>query len=152
VNAAVKVRLKEEFARLDPVLLLRDIRSAQQALSDVSTRNSQHTSTRSGPADITAFLGSLATAWKNGEVRPTHRRKPTAPRSWRTRTDPFEPVWRTIENWLDTEPTVSAKELMDRLAGRMPELYASKVQLRTLQRRILTWRSERAKELVFGRV
>ncbi|MBC5801718.1 MAG: transposase family protein [Candidatus Eremiobacteraeota bacterium] len=40
VSDAVKVRLKEELARLDPVALLCDIRSAQQMLSDATTRAS----------------------------------------------------------------------------------------------------------------
>jgi hypothetical protein len=42
--------------------------------------------------------------------------------------------------------------LMDRLAEMIPELYASKAQLRTLQRRVKTWRAERAKEMVLGRL
>jgi hypothetical protein len=39
---------------------------------------------------------------------------------------------------------------MDRLAKMVPDLYASKAQLRTLQRRFKTWRNERAKEMVLG--
>jgi hypothetical protein len=31
-----------------------------------------------------------------------------------------------------------------------PEVYGSKAQLRTLQRRVGEWRSERAKEMVLG--
>jgi hypothetical protein len=32
----------------------------------------------------------------------------------------------------------------------IPDLYASKSQLRNLQRRVRTWRTERAKEMVLG--
>ena len=32
----------------------------------------------------------------------------------------------------------------------IPHAYASKAQLRTLQRRVKTWRAERAKELILG--
>ena len=39
---------------------------------------------------------------------------------------------------------------MDRLAAMIPDLYASKAQLRTLQRRVKAWRTERAKKMVLG--
>jgi len=39
---------------------------------------------------------------------------------------------------------------MDRLAAMFPDVYATKGQLRTLQRRVKVWRSERARELIFG--
>ena len=41
---------------------------------------------------------------------------------------------------------------MDRLAAMIPEVYGSKAQLRTLQRRVREWRSERAKEMILGRM
>jgi len=149
VNDEVKSKLTQEFDALDPVVLLRDIRAAQQILSDMTT-NGSSADARSTRTNITQFLDSLTTAWKSGEVRPTHRRKPVAQRSWRTRQDPFEQVWPTVEGWLVNEPTVTAKELMGRLASTMPE-YASNAQLRTLQRRISAWRAETAKHLIFGR-
>jgi len=69
---------------------------------------------------------------------------------WKTRVDPFADAWSTIEGWLIAEPSVPAHVLMDRLAKMIPALYGSKAQLRTLQRRIKTWRAERAKEMVLG--
>jgi hypothetical protein len=92
----------------------------------------------------------LATAWKGGETRPTHRRKASTPRWWRSRADPFEHTWSTVEPWLQNEPGVSAKELMHRLAKMMPDVYSTTAQLRTLQRRVKAWRSEQAKQLIFG--
>jgi hypothetical protein len=47
---------------------------------------------------------------------------------------------------------VTAKELMNRLARAAPDAYASKAQLRTLQRRIKAWRAEKAKDLVLGQL
>jgi hypothetical protein len=64
--------------------------------------------------------------------------------------NPFAQSWPVIEGWLDAEPSVSANELMDRLAAMIPEVYGSKAQIRTLQRRVGAWRSERAKEMVLG--
>jgi len=43
--------------------------------------------------DLDRFLASLESAWKAGEVRPTHQPKATTERSWRTRKDPFASVW-----------------------------------------------------------
>ena len=83
-------------------------------------------------------------------VRPTHREKSKAPRWWRTRVNPFAEAWPVIEGWLDAEHSASANELMDRLAAMIPEVYGSKAQLRTLQRRVGEWRSERVKEIVLG--
>ena len=39
---------------------------------------------------------------------------------------------------------------MDRLALMVPEMYANKAQLRTLQRRVKAWRAERLTEMVLG--
>ena len=139
---------------LDPVRLLQQIRIAQQALSDIATYGppvQQAASTPSpSPTPVGEFLASLTSAWKEGEVRPTHRKKPSAPRWWRTRANPFADAWPVIEGWLHAEPSSSAKELMDRLAAMTPEVYGSKAQLRTLQRRVGEWRSERAKDMVLG--
>jgi len=153
VSEAVRRQLREQFAGLDPVGLLRDIRSAQQVLSDLSARAPREPS--SAPAagvEISAFLDSLATAWKSGEVRPTHRKHKDPVRWWRTRTDPFADAWPVVEGWLIAEPTATAKELLGRLAKIVPDVYAGKAQLRTLQRRIKVWRAEKAKDLILGQL
>ena len=67
-----------------------------------------------------------------------------------TRADPFEHTWPTVEQWLQSEPGVSTKDLMHRLAAMMPDVYSTTAQLRTLQRRVKAWRSEQAKQLIFG--
>lgn len=55
-----------------------------------------------------------------------------------------------LEHWLGTDPTVSAKAIMARLAATMPDVYAGTTQLRTLQRRVKDWRTAQAKALVLG--
>lgn len=151
VDDAVKQRLREQFAGLDPVRLLRDIRSAQQAISELAARGSREAS--SNPAtDLAAFLSGLRSAWKDGEVRPTHGKPSSTPRWWRTRQDPFADAWPLVEGWLIAEPTATAKELLARLVAMLPEVYAGKAQLRTLQRRIQAWRAERAKDLIVGKL
>lgn len=152
VSEAVKSKLKAQFDGLDPVLLLRDIRTAQQVLSDIAARGPRDLSPVPATTDVSTFLDSLATAWKDGEVRPTHRKQPGTERWWRTRADPFAHAWPVVEGWLNDEPTATAKELMDRLAQIVPDAYASKAQLRTLQRRIKAWRAEKAKDLILGQL
>lgn len=146
----IKTKLQAQFKGLDPVRLLQEIRQAQKVLSELAAHGVSAAHEPSGGDDVTSFMKSLSTAWREGEVRPTHRSQPSAKHWWKTRVDPFADAWSTIEGWLIAEPAVSANDLMDRLATMIPDLYASKSQLRTLQRRVKTWRTERAKEMVLG--
>jgi hypothetical protein len=151
VDSAIKEKLREQGERLDPVRLLQEIRWAQQTLSDIAAYGTPKEVERPSSPDIATFLHGLSAAWKDGEVRPTHRKQPAkAKHWWRTRTDPFADAWPVIEGWLAAEPAASAKALMDRLVVMVPEMYGSKAQLRTLQRRVKAWRSARITEMVLG--
>ena len=152
VSEEVKCELRLQFEALDPVVLLRDIRLAQQELSVLAGSRTDESTIPAGGADVTAFLGSLATAWEVGEIRPTHRKSASRERGWRTRSDPFEHAWCVIEGWLDDEPTATAKGLMQRLSIMLPDTYPSKAQLRTLQRRVKAWRADKAKDLILGQL
>jgi hypothetical protein len=71
-------------------------------------------------------------------------RKSLAPRTWRTRKDPFEHVWAKIKLRLELNPQCGAKALLDELMKEDPD----KIQLdklRTLQRRIADWRKQQIK-------
>jgi hypothetical protein len=150
LDEASAARLQQLFSTLDPVALLHEIRTAQEALATyVATGSAPTQAAKDGP-DLDTFVRGLATAWKSGETRPTHRRKASAPHWWRSRADPFEHTWPTVEQWLQSEPGVSAKELMHRLVAMMPDVYSTTAQLRTLQRRVKAWRSEQARQLIFG--
>lgn len=152
VNPATKQKLMAQFKDLDPVRLLQEIRLAQQALSDMAAHGMRTEVPPAGASDVAAFVASLSSAWKDGEARPTHRKRATAKHWWKTRVDPFANAWPAVEGWLVAEPSVSANALMDRLAAMVPDVYASKAQLRTLQRRVKAWRAERAKEMILGRL
>jgi hypothetical protein len=132
------------------VRLLHDIRTAQQTLSELAAHGVRAEAAPAGESDVAVFLASLSSAWKEGEARPTRRKQPKAKHWWRSRVDPFADAWPLIEGWLNAEPSVPANVLMDRLAAMFPEAYASQAQLRTLQRRVKAWRSERVKELILG--
>jgi hypothetical protein len=150
IEPAIKEKLKAQFKGLDPVRLLQEMRTAQQILSDFAAHGVR---TEEGPtdeSDVAVFLANLSVAWKDGEARPTHRKQPAAKHWWKTRVDPFADVWPVIEGWLIAEPSASARAVMGRLAAMVPDVYASKAQLRTLQRRVKVWRAERVKELILG--
>jgi hypothetical protein len=74
------------------------------------------------------------------QKRVYHRKQPRLPRWWRTRVDPFADVWAEIEQWLESNPTRTAKSIFLELQQREPDRYPD-VQLRTLQRRIAKWRA-----------
>ncbi|KAA0997894.1 transposase family protein [Paraburkholderia panacisoli] len=145
---ATKHSLRARFRKLDPVDLLRRMREAQQRVAECSISNGVAVDTKkTTEIPLAEFLSSLGTAWQAGEVRPTHQPKARVPHDWRTREDPFEHTWPKIQQWLETEPGITAKQLHERLAAMAPDFYSS-AQLRTLQRRVKTWRSDRARELV----
>jgi hypothetical protein len=150
LDEASSARLRQQLANLDPVTLLREIREVQEVLAGFVRTGSATYQASANSLDIDTFVRGLATTWKSGDARPTHRRKASTAHWWRTRVDPFEHTWPTVEQWLENEAGVSAKELMHRLAAMMPDVYSTTAQLRTLQRRVKAWRSERAKELILG--
>jgi hypothetical protein len=61
-------------------------------------------------------------------------------RTYRTRSDPFEADWDELEQMLQAAPELEAKTLFDWLNERNPGQY-QEGQLRTLQRRVSTWRA-----------
>jgi hypothetical protein len=149
VIEAVKARLREQQQQLDPIALLQRIRAVQEKLAEVAGHGTSSGQQSSTP-DLNAYLAGLASAWQEGEVRPTYRRKREVPRAWRTRADPFEQTWPMVEQWLRVNPSATAKDLLARLKAMFPELYLGTAQLRTLQRRVQAWRRDRAMQLVFG--
>ena len=118
-------------------------------ISPASPRASASMCSLTENGDLDRFLKSLATAWRDGEVRPTHRTGPKPPRHWRTREDPFEAAWPRVVTWLESEPYRTSKELFERLCGEHPGDF-SVGQLRTLQRRVKEWRRLAARRLVFA--
>jgi hypothetical protein len=146
IRETAKQRLCGQFAALDPVTLLKTIRHAQQELSSLTNRETG----APGCLDQPEYLAAFATAWHSDYRAPRERRKTTARHWWRTRSDPFAESWPLVESWLVAEPNSTAGELLARLRRRLPDLYPTSAQLRTLQRRVKAWRAARARELVFA--
>jgi hypothetical protein len=147
VSEEAKKRLREEKATLDPLRLLHAIRELQATLAALAAPNASADGSSPGSKDFSTFLSQLPRLWKEGEVRPTHRTYPASPRTWRTRTDPFEAVWPQLLSWLQDEPDLPATELFDKLCSAYPDIYSAG-QLRTLQRRVQGWRRAMARELL----
>ena len=148
VSDECKEQLRRTLASLDPVRLLSEIREAQRTLAqlEAGVANAEAAQTN---RELSGFVASLSTVWRDGEVRPTHRKRANGPRTWRTRSDPFEKVWPLVEQWLNEQPDANAKDLFLRLQKSTPEAFQCG-QLRTLQRRVKQWRSEIARQLVLG--
>jgi hypothetical protein len=147
----LETRLEAIFAALDPLRLLDQIGRLQEALW-------QHAIVRTSPtADqcLESPVRFTATACGLTE-HPTPADPPLPPivhhkriyqrkqlhvlRWWRTRLDPFADVWTELEQWLEANPTRTAKSIFGELQQRYPEQYPD-MQLRTLQRRIAKWRA-----------
>jgi hypothetical protein len=148
VSNECKDELRRTLASLDPVRLLSEIREAQRVLAQLEVGAANADTPQPAP-ELSGFVASLSTAWRDGEVRPTHRKRASGPRTWRTRADPFESVWPQVQQWLKEDPDAIAKDLFARLQESMPGAFPPG-QLRTLQRRVKQWRSEIARQLLFG--
>lgn len=146
IPESIKQQLPAAFVTLDPVQLLQHIRSRQQEL--VAAEESP-AAEPSSEFTTKAFLQNLRTAWEEGEVGPTHQKRKRAPRTWRTRPDPFEAVWPHLLEQLQTSPEACAKDLFQQLQKEHPGVFPD-TQLRTLQRRVKQWRSEIARQLILS--
>jgi hypothetical protein len=67
------------------------------------------------------------------------------PRQYRTRSNPFEEDWTTVEKMLEDAPTLEAKAVFEWLCEQCPGRYQSG-QLRTFQRHVSTWRALHQKQ------
>jgi len=143
----VRRRVADLHATLDPIALLREMRSAQQQLVEVADRSIEAPAAVAAPP-IETFLAGLRTAWKEGDVRPTARPKAKQKRG-RRRPDPLVAVTAQLREWFEAEPWRTARELLERLQAAHPGAYPDGL-LRTLQRRLKIWRSEKAHAMVFG--
>ncbi|HJZ17358.1 MAG TPA: transposase family protein [Stellaceae bacterium] len=147
VDETAKDQLRQRFAALDPVALLKAIRDTQQELAAAADGSGQPPARAS--EDLSAFLDGLATAWQKIDRPPQGRRKAATKHWWRTRIDPFAYSWPLVEDWLRAKPDITAKVLMQRLCEQFPDVYPTGAQLRTLQRRVQLWRNEQVKRLIF---
>jgi hypothetical protein len=149
VPEATKKKLRDVAAALDPLRLLDEIRAAQHRINGIASGLVQHVPLR-GDDELGEFLKSLSDAWRDGEVRPTHRSDAKPPRHWRTRKDPFAVVIAEVRTWFEAEPDRTARELFARMQRENPGVFPDG-QLRSFERRVKGWRRDLARKLIFAR-
>jgi hypothetical protein len=155
VSSDIKTKLNALYSELDPVKLLADIRAGQAAIVTIADRVAgaapkfeQSPLLDQRGQELEAFLSGLRTAWKEGEVRPTARSKPKAPRG-RRRPDPLKDVTDELMVWFADDPSLTGRQLLEKAQAARPGRYPNGL-VRTVQRRLKVWRASRANLLVFG--
>ena len=147
-------RLRAVYRALDPVRLLNQLETLQQALwrhAVLGTRTVSPIGDLVARFDLSACGGTAdeATAETIVRLRPDgmpkrkYRRteKSLGPRLYRTRKDPFASVWGEVCQWLTAEPERNGRSIFDNLQQQYPGQFADG-QIRTLQRHIALWRAK----------
>jgi len=156
VGEDCKSQLRDSYQRLDPVVILKELEHLQDRFWEHAHKQASPASAIQMPSEvIPQGLNPpepvITLPAPNPEpsivarksVRTYRRtRKPTPPRTWRTRTDPFAEVWGEIQLQMEIDPSRSAKELFLDLQQRYPGKYPNG-ELRTLQRRVKLHRREK---------
>ena len=102
VGEVVKHQLRQRFATLDPVALLKAIRDTQQELTAVGDGHGQPPARATD--DLNAFLDGLATAWQNTDRPPQGAEKGSHQTLVAIPSRPiFAHSWSLVEGWLQAE-------------------------------------------------
>jgi hypothetical protein len=163
VDETVKTALRAELKRLDPVALQAEISRLQDVLwalarpdllpyKRLPTASVTHPTVEPPSKPRAIVLPLTRNADSPPMPRPAVRqyrrsRTPRAPRTWRTRPDPFAEVWEELQSQLAQAPELTAKALFEYLQLHYPGRY-NRGQLRTLQRRVKAWRAQQAAQLL----
>lgn len=146
ISQEKKDLLTIEYEALDPVDLLAQLKVLQDNLwayswnkngrtdSDLVVTKQSIINQNKGTSEDTPNLDRYYHSSKKIDLR-------SAPRTWRTRADPFEHTWEEIRLRLELMPETTAKGLIQWLMTKYPGQF-SEGQTRTLQRRIAQWRRE----------
>ena len=125
LSRTIKRRLREIYRRLDPVTLLAKIRVAQDELGERIGKRGLTAAAIAHPVDSIGFARSLGTTTKAVELRATHRR-PKRPYKKRIRMpSKLDPHLAMIENWVATEPQITAVDIVRRLAAIDPATFGN---------------------------
>ncbi len=149
VSKKIKQRLRAQYRTLDPVVLLSEIRAAQEELGRrIDRRGLAAASQMPLPiSNATDFAQTLGMSIKAGEPRGTHRR---AKGKYKTRVrmpSKLDPHLATIEDWLAAEPQLTALAIVGRLAQRDADQFGPK-QHSIVQRLLKALRRKAAERLI----
>jgi hypothetical protein len=157
VAEAVKERLRAQYRTLDPVVLLAEIRSAQEELGNridrraggvlreaVAVKSNVVVRSSTEPA---AFARRLGNDVARGEPRATHRRPKRRYKKRIQMPSKLDPYVALIESWLAAEPQLTAIAIVDRLANVHPDQFGKK-QHSIVQRLLRALRRSTAQKLI----
>jgi len=149
VPRKIKQRLRAQYRTLDPVVLLSEIRAAQEELGRrIDRRGLVAASQVQLPISNTAhFAQTLGKSIKAGEPRGTHRR---AKGKYKTRVrmpSKLDPHLTIVEGWLATEPQLTALAIVGRLAQRDADQFGPK-QHSIVQRLLKALRNKAAERII----
>jgi len=137
----VKVSIKLNYESFDPVFLLKTLSKCQDKfwsftwanldcnnkstpLAKIIALNELNSDAPEGPKIIAALdQNNLPKARYERSKKP---RKELPPRTWRTRPDCFEDVWRSLRQKLELNPQETAKGLLDELVSTRSEKFSYK--------------------------
>ena len=154
ISSATKRKLTEQFVSLDPLDLKHRIHIAQEQLWQYAELRplrapkpppvevdplfqAYEPKSESDPATLIDKLSPQDRFYRRSPRKITQSK----PRYWRTRKDPFADVWPLVEQQLQLTPQIAAKAIFLALQQKYPGKFADG-QLRTLQRRVRSWRLE----------
>lgn len=158
ITEAVKSELKALYERLDPVSLLQALQGCQDKLWCCSAQIPVSIEEKISGSLVKLDYHATTLTYKKEENQQGVRhwkktkriyKKATQPRWWRSRKDDFELAWPTIENWLNINPSQTARSILEKLEEGFPGQFSIKNK-RTLHRRIQAWRKSRPPELSWG--
>jgi ribonuclease BN (tRNA processing enzyme) len=146
LDAASAMRIQGLRTRADPVIALAAIRAAQAELGPRVDRRGTGPVEAEAPIviDIAAALDGAA---RNGEQRSIHRRPYRRVKPIPQRPSKLDPHRSEIDGWLDSEPAITAVEVLARLRARYPDRFTEK-HLRSTQRLVKAWRADQAKRVI----
>jgi hypothetical protein len=158
VAEAVKERLRAQYRTLDPVVLLAEIRSAQEELGNRIDRRAggvlgeavvanSDVVVRSSTTEPAAFARRLGNDLARGEPRATHRRPKRRYKKRIRMPSKLDPHMALIEGWLVAEPQLTAIAIVGRLADLDPDQFGKK-QHSIVQRLLRALRRSAAQRLI----
>ena len=148
----LKELLRHQYEALDPIFLLRELEQRQDQFWQHAWGKTAALST-GAPTLVVGCEATQESAERVAMTRKTvagapsskrtyrRTRKPSVPHTWRTRADPFDDVWCQVRILLEIDPSQTAKQVFQKLQAQHPGRFQNG-QLRTLQRRLKSWRRE----------
>jgi len=154
LDAAGQRRLNAVYRALDPVRLLHQLETLQEALwhhalfrtrgaSPIGDLLAVHFDLSTcGVGNDEATAETIVHLRPDGTPKHKYRRseKSKGPRTYRSRPDPFAAVWDEVCGWLTKQPERNGRSVFDELQLRYTGQFTNG-QIRTLQRHIAVWRA-----------